>query len=76
MTKEEVENSVNTSEVEHTDKDILRDEDKGPEKDAKKEDTKSSSENELASLKDRLARAYAEIENQRRRFEKEKRRSL
>ena len=72
MTKEEVENSVNTSEVEHTDKDILRDEDKGPEKDAKKEDTKSSSENELASLKDRLARAYAEIENQRRRFEKEK----
>ena len=38
----------------------------------KKEEEKLSPEEELETLKDKLARAFAEMENQRRRFEKEK----
>ncbi len=37
-----------------------------------KEDEKLSPEEELETLKDKLARTFAEMENQRRRFEKEK----
>ena len=37
-----------------------------------KEDEKLSPEKELDTLKDKLARTFAEMENQRRRFEKEK----
>ena len=37
-----------------------------------KEDEKPSPEEELETLKDKLARTFAEMENQRRRFEKEK----
>ena len=35
-------------------------------------DSKETSEDKIKELEDKLARAYAEIENQRRRFEKEK----
>ena len=38
----------------------------------KKEDNKLTPEEELETLKDKLARTFAEMENQRRRFEKEK----
>ena len=38
----------------------------------KKEETKLTPEEELETLKDKLARTFAEMENQRRRFEKEK----
>ena len=38
----------------------------------KKEEEKLSPEQEIESLKDKLARTFAEMENQRRRFEKEK----
>ena len=38
----------------------------------KKEDVKLSPEEELETLKDKLARTFAEMENQRRRFEKER----
>ena len=38
----------------------------------KKEEKKPTPEEELVSLKDKLARTFAEMENQRRRFEKEK----
>ena len=38
----------------------------------KKEEEKLSPEEELETLKDKLARTFAEMENQRRRFEKEK----
>ena len=48
-------------------------EDKNLESEKKeKEDEKLSPEEELESLKDKLARTFAEMENQRRRFEKEK----
>ena len=53
-------NSENNSEEEINDKD----------KD--NEDTQISSEEEIISLKDKVNRIYAEMENQRRRFEKEK----
>jgi len=38
----------------------------------KKEEKKLSPEEEIESLKDKLARSFAELENQRRRYEKEK----
>ena len=38
----------------------------------KKEEKKLTAEEELETLKDKLARTFAEMENQRRRFEKEK----
>ena len=38
----------------------------------KKEDEKLTTEQELETLKDKLARTFAEMENQRRRFEREK----
>ena len=38
----------------------------------KKEEEKLTPEQELETLKDKLARTFAEMENQRRRFEKEK----
>ena len=48
-------------------------EDKNLESEKKeKEDEKLSLEEELETLKDKLARTFAEMENQRRRFEKEK----
>ena len=40
--------------------------------DSEKEDKKLTPEEELETLKDKLARTFAEMENQRRRFEKEK----
>ena len=45
-------------------------ENKGTEKTSENKDLKP--EDKLKELEDKLARAYAEIENQRRRFEKEK----
>ena len=42
------------------------------EKDTSKTDDNFNPEDKIKELEDRLARAYAEIENQRRRFEKEK----
>ena len=48
-------------------------EDKNLESEKKeKEDEKLSLEEELETLKDKLARTFAEMENQRRRFEKER----
>ena len=38
----------------------------------KDEDDQLSTEDEIANLKDKVARTFAEMENQRRRFEKEK----
>ena len=38
----------------------------------KKEEEQLSPEDEIANLKDKVARTFAEMENQRRRFEKEK----
>ena len=63
MEKEENQNSNSTSEEEIK-------ENKDPKKTSKNKDLKP--EDKIKELEDKLARAYAEIENQRRRFEKEK----
>ena len=64
MEKEENQNS-NSDNIEE----IKGNED--PDKSAEKSEDLQP-ENKIKELEDRLARAYAEIENQRRRFEKEK----
>ena len=76
MEKDEIKNSDNTSEdIEKSsvDKDLVNDNDneKNTITDAT-EETIVSPEEEINSLKDKLTRAYAEMENQRRRHEKEK----
>ena len=63
MEKEENQNSNSTSEEEIK-------ENKDPNKTSENKDLKP--EGQIKELEDKLARAYAEIENQRRRFEKEK----
>ena len=71
MEKEELQNKEDLNLKEEsskpiTDKEVLEE----PEK--KKEEEQVSPENEIANLKDKVARTFAEMENQRRRFEKEK----
>ena len=63
MEKEENQNSNSASEEEIK-------ENKDPNKTSENKDLKP--EDKIKALEDKLARAYAEIENQRRRFEKEK----
>ena len=63
MEKEENQNSHSDSKEEIKDN-------KDPKKTSKNKDLKP--EDKIKELEDKLARAYAEIENQRRRFEKEK----
>ena len=63
MEKEENQNSNSTSEEEIK-------ENKDPNKTSENKDLKP--EDKIKELEDKLARAYAEMENQRRRFEKEK----
>ena len=66
------EDELNTQATENHNED-QDSEDKNLESEKKeKEDEKLSPEEELESLKDKLARTFAEMENQRRRFEKEK----
>ncbi len=71
MEKEELQNkedpNLKDENLEHsTDK-------QAPEETEKKdEEEKLSPEDEIANLKDKIARTFAEMENQRRRFEKEK----
>ena len=56
------------------DENLERNVDKQPPEEIKKEDEDEqlSPEDEIANLKDKVARTFAEMENQRRRFEKEK----
>ncbi len=66
------EDELNTQATENDNED-KDSEDKNLESERKeKEDEKLSPEQELETLKDKLARTFAEMENQRRRFEKEK----
>ena len=66
------EDELNTQATENHNED-QDSEDKNLESEKKeKEDEKLSPEEELETLKDKLARTFAEMENQRRRFEKEK----
>ena len=73
MEKEDLkENSQNQSEEKHMD--IDEDKSKINENNLEDKDQKKdiSPEEEIKNLKDKLARTFAEMENQRRRFEKEK----
>tara|TARA_B100001113_G_scaffold308217_1_gene270268 strand:+ start:54 stop:689 length:636 start_codon:yes stop_codon:yes gene_type:complete len=70
--KKKVEEDNNQSEEEFLDtkQEVLKDEEK--KLDDKEQEKEISPEEEIENLKDKLARTFAEMENQRRRFEKEK----
>ena len=70
MDKNTAEEKLNTQSTEN-DKADQENEEKNLESE-KKEDKKLTPEEELETLKDKLARTFAEMENQRRRFEKER----
>jgi len=71
MEKEELQNKEQTENPKDINPEEIKDEqEKDLEKSGEKKDL--SPEEELINLKDKLARTFAEMENQRRRFEKEK----
>ena len=71
MEKEKLQNKEQTENPRDINSDEIKDEqEKDLEKSGEKKDL--SPEEELINLKDKLARTFAEMENQRRRFEKEK----
>ncbi len=82
MDKEELKENIDKSTPEGEELDALETEDGNADKESKDKNLKSEKENkenekltpeeELETLKDKLARTFAEMENQRRRFEKEK----
>ena len=82
MDKEELKENIDKSSPEAKELDTLETENDNADKESKdknlnsekenKEDAKLTPEEELETLKDKLARTFAEMENQRRRFEKEK----
>ena len=82
MDKEELKENIDKSSPEAKELDTPETENDNAEKESKdknlnsekenKEDAKLTPEEELETLKDKLARTFAEMENQRRRFEKEK----
>ena len=82
MDKEELKENIDKSTPEGEELDTLKTENDNADKESKdknlnsekekKEDAKLTPEEELETLKDKLARTFAEMENQRRRFEKEK----
>tara|TARA_B100000282_G_scaffold204815_1_gene150303 strand:- start:554 stop:1222 length:669 start_codon:yes stop_codon:yes gene_type:complete len=82
MDKEELKENIDKSTPEGEELDTLETENDNADKEIKdknlnsekenKEDAKLTPEEELETLKDKLARTFAEMENQRRRFEKEK----
>ena len=71
MEKEELQNKEQTENLKDLNPEDIKDE---QEKDLEKLEEKKdlSPEEELTNLKDKLARTFAEMENQRRRYEKEK----
>ncbi len=66
MEKEELQNKENENSELSTDKQSIEETEK------KEEEEKLSPEDEIANLKDKVTRTFAEMENQRRRYEKEK----
>ena len=82
MDKEELKENIDKSTPEGEELETLETENDNADKESKdknlnsekenKEDEKLTPEEELETLKDKLARTFAEMENQRRRFEKEK----
>ena len=70
MEKEESENKENQN-LKDENSELSKDK-QASEETEKKEEEQLSPEDEIANLKDKVARTFAEMENQRRRFEKEK----
>ena len=72
MEKEENLNQENTSEESSEENNKPEDQTEKVEKSSSTEEKEVSSEEKISELEDKLARTFAEMENQRRRFEKEK----
>ena len=70
MEKEETQNKENQN-LKDENSELSTDK-QASEETEKKEEEQLSPEDEIANLKDKVARTFAEMENQRRRFEKEK----
>ena len=70
MEKEQTDNQEQNQEVSNTEEDIKQKEGSASETSEKVKEL--SSEDKIAELEDKLARTFAEMENQRRRFQKEK----
>ena len=71
MEKEEIQNKENQN-LKDENTELSTDKQASEEIEKKEEQEKISPEDEIANLKDKVARTFAEMENQRRRFEKEK----
>ena len=72
MEKEQTDNQKQNQENLNTEEDTQQKENSSSESEAPKETKELSSEEKITELEDKLARTFAEMENQRRRFEKEK----
>ncbi|WP_440930914.1 nucleotide exchange factor GrpE [Candidatus Pelagibacter sp.] len=70
MEKEQTDNQEQNQEISNTEEDTQKK--KGSASETSEEVKELSPEDKIAELEDRLARTFAEMENQRRRFEKEK----
>ena len=71
MEKEELPNKEEQN-IEDENSELNTDKQPIEEAEKKEEEEQLSPEDEIANLKDKVARTFAEMENQRRRFEKEK----
>ena len=71
MEKEESQNKENQN-LKDENSELSTDKQASVETEKKEEEEQLSPEDEIANLKDKVARTFAEMENQRRRFEKEK----
>jgi molecular chaperone GrpE len=71
MEKEETQNKEDQNLKEES-SDLSKDKQAPDETGERENEEKLSPEDEIANLKDKIARTFAEMENQRRRFEKEK----
>ncbi len=71
MEKEETQNKENQN-LKDENSELSTDKQASEEAEKKEEEEQLSPEDEIANLKDKVTRTFAEMENQRRRFEKEK----
>ena len=72
MEKEQTDNQEQNQEVSNTEEDTQQKEGSPSDSETSEEIKELSPEDKIAELEDKLARTFAEMENQRRRFEKEK----
>ena len=75
MEKEQNQKTEDNTQIENKDDEVINETSNNkPDNnlDTKKEETEKSPEDKIRELEDKLARTFAEMENQRRRFEKEK----